>query len=138
VVVVVWTTFKAVAPTWLLTELAMLTRVPPVEAVAVTLSRPAVLAVLVKLPLEVTVRSAPVVKASAAVLLTVTNEPVVMALVVWLTFTPLPVVMALDCMFRALPAVVLTAVSLSRLPEPVVLEPVNCTVLPVKPVVVPD
>ncbi len=116
----------------------MLVRVPAAVAVAETLSRPAVLAVLVKLPLDVMVARAPVVKASAAVLLTRNSDPVVKAVVVWLMLTPLPVVRALAVTLRALPAVVLTLVRLSKFPAPVVLDPVKSMKLPVKPVVVPD
>ena len=52
--------------------------------------------------------------------------------------TAFPVVREFDVTLRAVPLVVLTEVSCKRLPVPVVLEPVKLTVLPVKPVVVPD
>ena len=109
----------------------MLTLVPAAEAVELTFNRPAVLAVLVKLPDELTFRSEPVVKASAAVLVMVSNAPVVIADVVWLMLTPLPVVIALLVTLTVLPAVVLTPVTDNVLPEPVVLAPVIATTLPV-------
>ena len=50
----------------------------------------------------------------------------------------MPVVSELEVTFRAVPLVVLTDVRFSKLPVPVVLEPIKSITLPVKPVVVPD
>ena len=111
--------------------MAIFARVPAAVLVALMFNNPAVLAVLVKLPVPDILTSAPVVKASADELLTVKSEPDVRAVVVWLILTALPVVKALAVTFRALPAVVLTEVRFSKLAAPVVLEPVKLTTLPV-------
>ena len=126
-----WTTFSKVAEVCVAKLLAIFTLVPAAEAVEDTFNSPAVLAVLVKLPLEETFRSEPVVKASAAVELTVTSEPEVIALVVWFTFKPLPVVRPLAVTLTALPAVVFALVTLKTLAAPVVDTPVMLTTLPV-------
>ena len=83
-----WTTLRAVDVVWVANELAMLTKVPAAVAEAVTFKSPEVLAVVVKLVLEVIFARPPVVKASTAVLLTLSRAPAVRTEVAWLRLTP--------------------------------------------------
>ena len=128
-------------------ELEMLTALPVVSELEVTLrAAPLVVftdvscsklpAPVVLLPVKLTVL--PVKPVVVPDWVTLSKVAVVWAAAELEILTPVPVVSELEVTFKALPFVVFTEVRLKRLPVPVVLEPVKSTVLPVKPVVVPD